>query len=174
MGTAAVSLIGFLVVLITAFTALADVVGLNELAGSSLTAAQSAAVRKVDSRVRAVSATVSGADVDIVIENRGRLKYAEPGFSDWEVIVRYQDSGGTERIEYISYASVLASGKWTVQQIYLDEPNLTAEIYEPGILNDDEEMVIRARLSNAPGPGTTNLVTVAPPEGGEAQIFFSG
>ena len=127
MGTAAVSLIGFLVVLITAFTALADVVGLSERQGDSLAAAQSAAVRNVDSRVRAVSATVSGTDVDIVIENRGRLKYAEPGFAEWEVIVRYEDSAGTERIEYISYASVLASGKWTVQPIDLDAPNLTHE-----------------------------------------------
>lgn len=164
----------FAIVLATAFTALGDLVGLGVTSADSLRSSWREAERVVDSSVIPISASVAGTDVDIVIGNRGRLKYAEPDLDDWEVVVRYDDSGGTSYVEYLDYASTLAAGNWTVQQIYLEQSTSTVEIYEPGILNSDEEMVIRARLANAPGTPTLNQVTVSPPEGGSGTVHFNG
>lgn len=174
MATAVVSLMAFIIVLGAAFTALGDLVGLSVTSSESLRSSWREAERVVDSSIIPISASVAGTDVDIVIGNRGRLKYAEPDLEDWEVVIRYDDGGGTSRIEYLEYASTLATGNWTVQQIYLEQSTLTAEIYEPDILNFDEEMVIRARLANTPGTPTVNQVTVSPPEGGSGTVHFNG
>ncbi len=174
MATAVISLMAFIIVLATAFSSLGNLVGLTVTSADSMRASWREAERVVDSSVIPISASVSGADVDIVIGNRGRLKYAEPDLTDWEVVVRYDDAGGTSHIEYLEFASVLAIGNWTVQQIYLEQSTSTVEIYEPDILNSDEEMVIRARLANTPGTPTLNQVTVTPPEGGTGTVHFNG
>jgi hypothetical protein len=153
---------------------LGDVVGISQSGSDSLRTTWREAERVVDSSIVPLSATVSTTDVDVVIANRGRLKYAEPALSEWEIVVRYEDAGGTPYVEYLSYASTLATGTWTVQQIYLDQGTATNEIYEPDILNPDEEMVIRARLANAAGASTVNMVTVSPPEGGAGTVHFNG
>lgn len=174
MSTAVISLFAFIIVLATAFTALGNLVGLSVTSADSLRSSWREAERFVDSSIIPISASVSGTDVDIVIGNRGRLKYAEPDLEDWEVVVRYDDAGGTSYVEYLDYASVLATGSWTVQQIYLEQSTSTVEIYELDILNSEEEMVIRARLANTPGTPTLNQVTVSPPEGGTGTVHFNG
>lgn len=174
MGTAVISLMAFIIVLAAAFTALGDLVGLTVISSQSLRSSWREAERFVDSSVIPISASVSGTDVDIVISNRGRLKYAEPELEDWEVVIRYDDTGGTSHVEYLDYSSVLAAGNWTVQQIYLEQSTSTVEIYELDILNSEEEMVIRARLANTPGTPSLNQVTVSPPEGGSGTVHFNG
>lgn len=174
MGTAAVSLLAFIIVLGTVFTVLGDVVGISVKSANSLRSSWREAERIVNSSIIPLSASVSTTDVDIVIANSGRLKYAGPDLENWEVVIRYEDAGGTAYIEYLTYASVLATGSWTVQQIYLDQATSTVEIFELDILNPDEEMVIRARLVNTPGPSTLNLVTISPPEGEAATVHFNG
>ncbi len=174
MGTAVIALIAFAVVLGAAFTALGDLVGLSVTSANSLRSSWREAERAVDSSIIPISASVSGTDVDVVIGNRGRLKYAEPELENWEVVIRYDDGGGTSHVEYLDYAGTLATGNWTVQQLYLEQSTSTVEIYEIDILNPDEEMVIRARLANTVGTPTLNQVTVSPPEGGAGTVHFNG
>ncbi len=174
MGTAVIALLAFAIVLGASFTALGDLVGLSVTSADSLRSSWREAERVVDSSIIPISASVSTTDVDVVIGNRGRLKYAEPELGEWEVVVRYDDTGGTSHVEYLSYSSTLGTGNWTVQQIYLEQSTSTVEVYEIDILNPDEEMVIRARLANTPGTPTLNQVTISPPEGGSGTVHFSG
>ncbi len=174
MGTAAVALIAFAVVIGASFTAIGDLTGISASSADSLRASWSEAERIVDSNIEPTSASSTGTDVDVVISNSGRLKYAEPTLSEWVVIVRYDDGGGTSHIEYLSYAETLSTGSWTVQQIYLDQSTLTTEVYEPDVLNPNEEMVVRARLANTPGAATVNQITVSPPEGPRKSVHFNG
>ncbi len=174
MGTAVIAVLAFAIVLGAAFTALGDLVNLSVTSANSLRNSWSEAERTVDSYIVPTSASVSGTDVDVVISNTGRLKYASPELNDWEVVVRYEDDEGDSRIEYLDYASTLSTGKWTVQQIYRDHSQSLAEVYEPNILNMNEQMVIRGRLANTPGTGTINQVTVAPPEGDVGAVHFDG
>ena len=178
MGTAAVSLLAFFIVLGTAFTAMSDVLSLGQRGADNMRASWTEAERMVDSDAYAVSAsaqtTVTETDVEVVVHNRGRAKYPAVSFAQWEVVVRYVDDGGTERLEYMPYSDTLQAGTWTASQIYLDEPTLTAEVYEPDIFNPEEEMVITVRLSALLGASTTNTVTVSTPEGGRSTVFFNG
>lgn len=174
MGTAAVALIAFAIVFATAFTVFNDVISINASSSNSLRNSWKEAEQIVDSRITPLSASSSTTDIRAVITNDGRIKYAEPSFAEWEVVVRYGDSDGISRVEYLSYASTLATGTWTIQQIYLSEAALTTEVYEPGILNPGEEMTIAGRLTNIPGTFAINQVTITPPEGGGGSVHFGG
>ena len=173
MGSAAVSLIAFAVVFATAFTVMGDVISVNLAGAEALRASWSEAETLSNSSVKVVSASSAATDVDIVIENAGKLKYAEPEMAGWEVIVRYEDGGGVERTEYLTFADSIATGAWVVQQLYLDYNGAATEIYELGILNSQEEMVIRGRLTNSPGVSTTGMVTIVSPEGGRSTALFT-
>ena len=50
--------------------------------------------------------------------------------------------------------------QWTVAGIYLDAASAIGEIYDPGIVNPGETMVVRARLQPPVKVGSTNLVTI--------------
>lgn len=160
------------------FTAIGNITGISTSSADALRASWRQSERIVDSNVvlTRVDTTVTAliADVSVVIENRGRLKYTEVDFPEWEFIVRYQDTLGVERIEYVEYGETIAPGVWTVDDIYADESTSTAEVYEPGIFNPSEEMVITARLVRILGVGTINQVTIAPPEGPRKSIHFDG
>lgn len=178
MGSAAVALIAFAVVIGASFTVIGDLAGISASSADALRASWKEAEQIVDSNVTPVdvdtTVTVLITDVDVTIENNGRLKYTEADFPDWEVIVRYQDTLGVEQVEYIEYGSSVAAGFWTVEGIYTDASTSTAEIYEPGIFNPSEEMVITARLIRILGVGTVNQVTISPPEGPRKSIHFDG
>lgn len=178
MGTAAVSLTAFLIVLGTAFAVMSDVLSLGPRSADRARASWLEAERMVDSAAYAVSATASSTatetDVAIVVENRGRSKYPSSDFGGWEVVVRYTDTNGTEQLEYIPYSATLQEGFWSLDQLYVDEPSLAAEVYEPGIFNSEEEMAITVRLSELLGAGTTNMATVTTPEGSRSTVFFNG
>jgi hypothetical protein len=109
-----------------------------------------------------------------VVENRGRSKYPSAAFTGWEVVVRYTDTNSTDQLEYMPYSATLQEGFWSLNEIYLDEPSLAAEVYEPGIFNPEEEMVITVRLSELLGAGATGMATVTTPEGGRSTVFFTG
>lgn len=178
MGTAVIAIVAFAIVLAVSFTTMGGLAGISEATADALRSSWREAERIVDSNVRPTSASASVtaliADVDIVIANAGRLKYTAQDFPEWNVIIRYQDTLGVERIEYIEYSDTLSPGSWTVDAIYADESTSTAEIYEPGIFNPSEDMVLTARLIRILGAGTLNQVTVSPPEGLGGSVHFDG
>ena len=55
---------------------------------------------------------------------------------------------GQYRIGRLDHASVAPTGEeWSVQGIYADASRHRPEVYDPGILNPGEVLVIRARLA---------------------------
>jgi len=116
----------------------------------------------------------SSADVlEVTLRNSGQTKLTE--FCGWDVIVQYYDSGGGYHVKWLPYTTgAPGNNEWTTEGIYLDAGTETAEVFEPGILNPAEEMVILARLNPSVGQGTTNLVIISTPNGITASIMFSG
>ena len=114
-----------------------------------------------------VGATVDagGATVTVILENEGDTKLAD--FDQWDVIVQYYRASGEYLVEWLPYVEGTEPGnnQWAVNKIY--------EAYETGILNPGEEMVVRIRLNPPVGPATTNLVTVATPNGISASTVFT-
>jgi hypothetical protein len=62
-------------------------------------------------------------------------------------------------------ASNPADGQWTSANIYLNAHQLIPEVYEPGILNPGEEIILQVKLSPAIGAGKTIQATFSTPNG---------
>jgi hypothetical protein len=107
--------------------------------------------------------------LEVTLENSGQTKLAD--FDKWDIIVQYYDDTGTYHIKWLPYTEeTLGNNQWEVVEIQLDGE---AEVFEPNVLNPEEQVRIRALLSPAVGAGTTNMVVVATPAGITASTYFS-
>jgi hypothetical protein len=117
-----------------------------------------------------ISATLSsGNTLEIILQNSGQTKLSDYG--KWDLILQYYDGDGTYHVVWLPYTSgALGDNEWQVSWIHLD--NGQPETFEPGILNQREEIKVKAQINPAPGPGTTNLAVLATPNGVTASIYF--
>ncbi len=109
--------------------------------------------------------------LEVALRNSGQVKLAS--FDRWDVIVQYYDSGASY-VKWLPYVTeIVGDDQWTKQGIYLHAENQTPEVFEPGILNPGEEMVIEAELNPRVGKETTNDVIISTPNGVLASISFT-
>jgi len=107
--------------------------------------------------------------VEVTLENSGQTKLAD--FEKWDIIVQYYDGTGTYHVEWLPYTeATLDDNEWEVAWIQLDGG---AEVFEPNVLNPQEQLMIRAQLNPSVGAGTTNMFIVATPNGVTASTYFS-
>lgn len=114
----------------------------------------------------------AGANVELTFKNTGSAKIAD--FDQWDVIVQYYTVQGAYLVKWLPYSGSANPGdnQWGVSGIYLTAATLTAEVFEPGILNPGEEIVVRLKIFPIVGVKSTNLVTIAVANGvGQAAIF---
>jgi len=108
----------------------------------------------------------------VSLRNSGQVKLAS--FDNWDVIVQYIGQDGSYYITWLPYTDGTPSNnQWTVDGIYLSSENLTAEVFEPGILNPGEEMVIEARLDPRVRNNTAGDVAISTPNGVSESTSFS-
>ncbi len=117
-----------------------------------------------------VSTNMSAANtLDVTLENSGQTKIAD--FDKWDVIVQYFDGTGVYHTTWLPYtAGALSDNTWQVVWIRF---NGAAEVIEPGVLNPEEQIMLRAQLNPSVGAGTTNMVIVATPNGIPVTTFFT-
>ena len=102
------------------------------------------------------------------LENSGQLKLAS--FSKWDLIANYYDGSGEQYTKWLPYTTdELAANEWRKIGLYLNGKD---EVFEPEIFNPAEEIVIAARLSPSPGPGTTATLISITPNGIQKSISF--
>jgi len=107
--------------------------------------------------------------LELTLQNSGQTKLAD--FEKWDVIVQYYDSGGNYNIKWLPYTEdALGDNEWEMAAIRLDD---AVEIFEPNVLNPEEQVQIRAQLNPAAGDGSTNMVLVSTPSGITASTYFS-
>ncbi len=123
----------------------------------------------------AVSATTTATStqVRLVLSNDGQVGLRD--FAHWDVLVQYYNGAGSLFIKRLTHSSAAVPGndEWIVDGIFLDEQAPTPEVFEPGILNPGEEMVVLAKVNPSFGVGTNNLATVSTPNGVAISINFS-
>ncbi len=111
--------------------------------------------------------------LQVTLKNDGQTKLAS--FTSWDVIVQYYDSGGTYYVKWLPYVEgAPGNNEWRRTGIYLNAENLTAEAFEPGILNPGEEMVIEAKLNPPVGEETANLAVISTANGVPVSVQFTG
>jgi hypothetical protein len=106
----------------------------------------------------------SGNSVEVTLKNTGETKLAD--FNQWDVFLQYTDVTSGYHVEWYS------PSKWT-SQIYLSTTPLVIEVFEPGILNPGEEMVMTINVSPGVRVGTANLAAVVAPNGIRASAVFT-
>lgn len=110
--------------------------------------------------------------IDMALRNSGGVKQA--GFSSWDVIVQYYDDASQYYVKWFPYSSETpGDNEWTVNGIYLDAASATPEVFEPGILNPGEDMVIRTKLAPAYKKWATKSLSVATASGVSASACVS-
>ena len=113
-----------------------------------------------------------GADlVEVTLGNTGQLKLAS--FSKWDVIIQYYDVDHAYYTKWLRYTEGTPSdNEWHQTGIYLDAGDETAEVFEPGILNPEEEMKIEVKLDPPPRAGTAVDTIISTPNGVRDLISF--
>ena len=114
-------------------------------------------------------------NVDISIRNSGQTALRD--FANWDVTIQYYATTSNQglSISWLLYtaSSTPPSGQWTVRGVYLDAATLKAEVYEPNILNQGEESIVRVNITPAIPTSTDNLVTIGTPNGVTVSAPFS-
>jgi len=124
--------------------------------------------------IKVVDAQTQGDFVEISVLNSGEVHLAQ--FAKWDVVVQYYDASGDYHISQLSYTENSSPGEdqWTIVNIYTDESMEQREVFEPGILNPGEVMLMRLSLAPLPGAGTTNFVTLSSANGVATSAQFNG
>lgn len=176
MSVAIPAVMSFAIVFGAVFTVLGRVLGAQAASAQGAVDQYEAVFRSAHSDVRfvSISATDLGAktDVYVTLTNRGMFSYAD--FEDWEVIVSYTPNPGSATSLRVPYATAIADGKWTVDQVYLDSDASTVEVIQPGVLNPQEEVKLRIRLDPEIQNNKFAMFTIAPPAGGPVTAFVAG
>ncbi len=118
------------------------------------------------------AATTSGGTISMTVQNAGETKLED--FDKWDVILQYYDTSDNYLLKRLGYNSGTPNNdEWTVKGIYLNAGSSTAEVFDPGIFNPDEEMVLLLKVSPVVGTPNANMVTVATYNGISATAIFN-
>jgi len=124
--------------------------------------------------IKVVNAQTQGGFVEVSVLNSGEVHLAQ--FANWDVMVQYYDASGYYHISQLSYTENASpgEGQWTIVGIYTDESLGQKAVFEPGILDPGEVMLMRLSLAPLPGSGTTNFVTISSANGVATSAQFKG
>ncbi|MCA9874876.1 MAG: hypothetical protein KC441_14495 [Anaerolineales bacterium] len=114
----------------------------------------------------------SGAVIELTLRNDGDTRLTD--FDSWDVVLEYYTPPGDYEIDWYTYMDgEPAAGEWSVAGLYQDAATAEGEVFEPGILNPGEELVIRLRVLPPVGPNTTNMATISAANGVGTSILFT-
>jgi hypothetical protein len=109
--------------------------------------------------------------LEVTIQNVGQVKLAD--FNQWDVIVHDEDASGYFHVTWMPYnPGTLGNNEWNVKGIYTlnDQP----EVFEPGIFNPDENLVIQVDIDPEVKSNTTNQILMTTPNGVTVSKSFTG
>jgi hypothetical protein len=107
----------------------------------------------------------------ITLQNTGQVKLSE--YAKWDVIVHYTDSGSISRVTWLPYVEGMPAGnQWSVSSILT--LNDVPEVFEPGIFNTDEKMVMQLELNPQILEDSNAVVVITAPNGVTITRAFVG
>lgn len=122
--------------------------------------------------LQVVGTSLSASTLDVTLLNSGSNTLR--AFSDWDVVVEYDEAGGARYQKWLTYTTSASPGanEWTVEGIYLDATPQKIEVSQPGILDPDEEAIFRLNLSPAPDKNGANRVVLGTSNGVSTSAAF--
>ena len=162
-------------ILVSLFAATMLIVCTLGMIGTSLTAvnALSDSYRSIETQVSSIQSTAiecsyttdSGGIVVLTVANTGQTSLRE--FEEWDVLV--QRSFGSVFLLPYTPNGTPAENEWCVNGIELSDGR--PEVFDPGILDPGESLVIHISLDPPMEVGETTRITVATPNGVTAQCL---
>ena len=177
MDTAAVSLIAFAMVLWATFTAVGGIFDRNQAGVEAFDATREQIYRTADTSLEVLGTTsLFGGGftrVDVTVSNTGARSFAEPDLEEWDVFLDYIPAIGLNRtISRLDFADTLAANTWVVRDIYLDSSTSQDELINPGIVDPQEELVMRLQVSPLIKLGTAGRVVINVPGLSQPLVTF--
>jgi hypothetical protein len=120
---------------------------------------------RIDTTMTPISATTttSGAVVEVTLRNDGSTRLVD--FDRWDVVLQYYSDTSYEMGWYPYVSGPLGNNQWTVKGIYTDAAAAQPEVFEPGIFNPGEELVVQLQLLPTIGMTTTNMIVIGTANG---------
>jgi hypothetical protein len=133
---------------------------------------ESAAQETSRTDISVLNAQTAGGFAEVLVYNSGSVHIAQ--FPRWDVLVHYYDDYGDYHIVEAEYVegTIPGDNQWCVAGIYTDDTLGQVEVFEPGILNPGEVMLLRVNLVPLPCHKTMCWVTVSTPGGVKASVQF--
>ncbi|MDP6667608.1 MAG: hypothetical protein QF357_09460 [Dehalococcoidia bacterium] len=175
MGTVITGLIGLMLVIGTALTAVNTVLTTGSDRSSAIIADYELLIEDLETSFSVVSATtVSGSgssQFDVVVTNDGRRGLGD--FDDWDITVRYDHVGAPgETFAWLAHSDTLVDNTWITHSLWLDYADSQPELIEAGLLNIHEEVVLRIQLDPKFQMATPVVITVTAPTGYTCTTIF--
>jgi archaeal flagellar protein FlaF len=121
-----------------------------------------------------INASMTSADTLLVtVKNSGQTKLSN--FEKWDIIIHCEDVSTQKHVDWLPYDGVSPGlNEWNVAGIYQKASDDIVEVFEPGIINPDEEAVLQCLIDPPVGARSINLVSVSTPNGVTVSKTFSG
>ncbi|MCH7593809.1 MAG: hypothetical protein IIB27_04800 [Chloroflexi bacterium] len=137
--------------------------------------ARTGQIARTELASRGVTVQDAGTTINYTIANTGQTPLR--ALDEWDVLISYHETAGNlglqlQRLTYTESATP-ANGEWTSGGIYLDASLNDAEVFNTGIIDFGEEIVITAKVTPAIGTDTDNLITVSVQNGVTLSTNFS-
>jgi hypothetical protein len=109
--------------------------------------------------------------MELHLGNIGQVKLAE--YAKWDIIIHHMNEDDQYYVTWLPYVdSNPGSNEWTVKGIYTQSGS--PEVFEPGIFNPDEELVIECDLDSGIKTDSENLAIITTPNGVTVSKSFTG
>jgi|GEM_PF-1647241 hypothetical protein len=109
----------------------------------------------------------TGTVLQVTLKNTGATRLTD--FDRWDAIVEYADEVAPH-VEWLPYGS--DANQWSAE-IYQDAAASAPEVFDPGLLNPSEDLVVTITLAPSIAAGTTNRFTLVTANGVAAAITFT-
>ena len=113
---------------------------------------------------------IAGPDpLEVILENTGQTKIAD--FEKWDIIVQYFDDSAQYQVQWLPFVEGTSEPyEWDVGWIKM---NGQPEVFDPGVLNPGEQIMITTLLDPSVGANTTNMIVISTPGGITCSTYFS-
>ena len=176
MANAVISVIALAIMISTVMAVLNSMFESNQKTSRAFISQAESAVELTRAAVEVIEISAfsesTNSKVDVTVRNTGEIEFGD--FREWGVNVEYLDQSSQLTTRRLSFAETATDDAWTVQAIYQDSTNRTAEIVGANVLNEGEEVVIRLQIIPAILDESTGRIVVTPPIGAPSSGFFSG
>lgn len=117
----------------------------------------------------------AGTTINFTVANTGQTPLR--ALDEWDLLITYHETAGNQglQLQRLTYteSATPANGEWTSGGIFLDASLNDAEVFNTGIVDFGEEIVITAKVTPAIGSDTDNLITVSVQNGVTLSANFS-